>query len=59
MNAAMQFFDEGIETYIIEDACNSLHGKENHIFAIDSLKHILGEDHILKIEDISTKRFKI
>ena len=43
----MDLFDYGIETFVIEKACASLHGKNNHKYAIDSLKHILWKEHII------------
>ena len=52
IKTAMDLFDHEIETFVIEDACNSLHGKKNHDSAIDSLKHILGEKQILSTDDI-------
>ncbi|MEK7202924.1 MAG: cysteine hydrolase [Patescibacteria group bacterium] len=52
IKAAMDLFDKNIETLIIKDACNSLHGKRNHNLAIDSLKHILGKQQILLTNDV-------
>ena len=48
----MDLFDNGLETFVIEDACNSLHGKLNHDSAISSLGHILGKKRILLTKDI-------
>jgi len=47
VKTAMDLFDEGIETFVIEDACNSLHGKNIHDSAIESLRHILGKKQII------------
>ncbi len=52
IKTAMDLFDNNIETFVIEDACNSLHGKNNHDSAIDSLKHILGKKQILLTDDV-------
>ena len=46
IKTAMDLFDDNTETFVIEDACNSLHGKNNHDSAINSLKHILGKKQI-------------
>lgn len=43
----MDLFDYGIKTYIIEKACASLHWKQNHKYAINSLKYILGKENII------------
>ena len=43
----MDLFDEGIECFVVEDACHSLHGQDNHERALDSLSHIIGSDHII------------
>ena len=55
IKTAMDLFDDEIETFVIEDACNSLHGKKNHDSAIDSLRHILGKKKILPTDDIVLK----
>ena len=47
VKTAMDLFDEGIETFVIEDACNSLHGKNIHDSVIESLRHILGKKQII------------
>ena len=52
MKTAMDLFDSGFETFVVEDACASLQGKQKHDFAIDSLKYILGKNHIIKTKDI-------
>jgi len=52
IKTAMDLFDNNIETFVIEDACNSLHGKTNHDSAIDSLKYILGKKQILLTNDV-------
>lgn len=52
IKTAMDLFDKGIETFVIKDACNSLHGKNIHDSAIESLKHILGEKQILLTNDV-------
>jgi len=52
IKTAMDLFDNSIKTFVIEDACNSLHGKKNHDSAIDSLKHILGKKQILLTDDV-------
>jgi len=52
IKTAMDLFDNDIETFVIEDACNSLHGKKNHDSAIDSLKHILGKKQILLTNNV-------
>lgn len=52
IKAAMDLFDKGIETFVIKDACNSLHGEKIHDSAIESLKHILGKKQILSTDDV-------
>ena len=52
IKTAMDLFDENFKTFVIKDACNSLHGKKNHDSAIESLRHILGKKQILLTEDI-------
>ncbi|MCK4884226.1 MAG: cysteine hydrolase [Candidatus Diapherotrites archaeon] len=49
---AMDLFDENIESFVIKNACNSLHGKINHDSTIDSLKHIIGKAHIISTNDL-------
>ena len=49
LKTAMDLFDFGIETFVIEDVCTSLHGEKNHDFAINTLSHILGQNHITKL----------
>ena len=51
IKTAMDLFDKNIETFVIEDACNSLHGKSIHNSAIESLRHILGKKQILLTND--------
>lgn len=45
--AAMDLFDRGFEVFVVEDCCASLHGEDVHKSAVESLKHILGDDHVL------------
>jgi len=52
IKTAMDLFDKGIETFVIADACNSLHGRSIHDSAIESLKHILGKKQILSTNDV-------
>ena len=52
IKTAMDLFDNNIETFVIKDACNSLHGKKNQDWAIDSLKHILGKKQILLTNEV-------
>jgi nicotinamidase-related amidase len=52
IGSAMDLFDEGIETFVISDACASLHGNRNHETAIESLTHILGDDHIISTDNL-------
>jgi len=52
IKTAMDLFDNDIETFVVKDACNSLHGKNNHNLAIDSLEHILGKKQILLTDDV-------
>lgn len=52
IKTAMDLFDKGIKTFVIEDACNSLHGKNIHDSAIESLRHILGKKQILLTIDV-------
>ncbi|MBL7053733.1 cysteine hydrolase [Patescibacteria group bacterium] len=52
IKTAMDLFDSNLETFVIKDACNSLHGQANNDLIIDSLKHIIGEKHIILTKDI-------
>lgn len=52
IKTAMDLFDNKIETFVIKDACNSLHGKINHDSAIDSLKYILGKNQIILTDNV-------
>ena len=54
IKTAMDLFDNNFETFVIKDACSSLHDKINHDSAIDTLKHILGEKQIILTDDVST-----
>ena len=51
IKTAMDLFDKNIKTFVIKNACGSPHGKKNHNFAIDSLKHILGKKHIISTKE--------
>lgn len=52
IKAAMDLFDAGIAVFVIEDACASPHGKTSHDSAIDSLTHILSNEHIISTKDL-------
>lgn len=52
IKTSMDLFDQNIETFVIQDACNSLHGKRSHDSAIGSLRHILGKKQILLTNDV-------
>ncbi|RLD55745.1 MAG: cysteine hydrolase [Bacteroidetes bacterium] len=52
IKTAMDLFDNGIETFVIKDACSSLHGKECNNSAMDSIGYILGKKHILLTDDV-------
>ena len=52
IKTAMDLFDNDLETFVIKDACSSLHGKKNHNSAIDSLKHIIGGKQILLTNNV-------
>ena len=47
VKTAMDLFDEGFKTKIVANACASLHGDNNHKYAIDSLKHIIGKGNVI------------
>ncbi|MDE4957572.1 cysteine hydrolase, partial [Francisella tularensis subsp. holarctica] len=46
IKAAIDMFDDGVLSYIIEDLCSSLHGHDAHKIAFKSLKLELVEDKI-------------
>ncbi|HSW67818.1 MAG TPA: isochorismatase family protein [Bacteroidales bacterium] len=50
---AMDLFDHDVETYVIADACHSLHGQAIHETALISLGHILGKDHIINSDQLN------
>lgn len=52
---AMDLFDNNIKAFVIEDACNSLHGKSYHDSAIETLKHILGKQQIISTDDACSR----
>ncbi len=50
--SAMLLFDMGIETFVVGDACNSVHKNQInnlHASSLESLSHILGKDHVIEI----------
>lgn len=51
--AAMDCFDHHIDTFVVKDACASLHGDTQHDAAIISLQHILGKDHVVLAKDLN------
>ncbi len=53
IKAAMDLFDEGFSTKVVADACASLHGDNNHKYAIDSLKHIIGKRNVVNMNNDS------
>lgn len=53
--AAMDIFDKGIEVSVISDACASPHGIESHKAALDTLKHVIGEENVVSMENIIEK----
>lgn len=53
--AAMDIFDNGIDVYVVSDACASPHGSENHRVALDTLKHVLGEENVVSMERVLNK----
>ena len=52
VKTAMDAFDKNIKVKIIGDACTSLHGKNAHKQAIDSLKHIIGRQNIVQTKEL-------
>lgn len=52
LKTAMDLFDDNFTTFVVEDACTSLHGQKNHDAAIGSLKHILGKRYIVSVSEI-------
>ena len=44
---ALDLFDQGIETFIIEPWCSSLGGQDMHDAAIKILNRSIGKDHVL------------
>lgn len=52
IKAAMDFFDAGFDVFVIEDVCASLHKKSNHDSAIESMKHIIGKENVIRAENI-------
>lgn len=47
IKTAMDLFDNNIEVFIIKNSCNTLHKRQNHNSAINSLRHILNAKHII------------
>ena len=52
LKTVMDIFDAGIEVFVVADACASLHGESNHKYALDSLRHIVGKDHVMMSADL-------
>jgi nicotinamidase-related amidase len=52
IKTAMDLFDFNIKTFVIKDATISLHGKNNHLSALNSLQHILGKQQIISTNKI-------
>ncbi len=52
LKTAMDLFDRGYSVFVIADACSSFHGEQHHNSAIESLRHIIGEQHVLSTADI-------
>ena len=52
LKEAIDMFDDGVMSYVIEDLSTSLHGQEAHKNAFDNIKLALGEDKIISINDI-------
>jgi hypothetical protein len=52
----MDLFDfTNISIKVLEDACTSLHSQKHHEFAIDSLRHIIGEKNIVSLRELNKK----
>lgn len=47
IKAAMDAFDNNINVKVIANGCASLHGLNNHKYAIDSLGHIIGKNNVV------------
>lgn len=47
LKAAMDLFDAKKEVYVVKDLCASLHGKDHHVMALDILRRVIGEKHII------------
>lgn len=52
IKASMDLFDEGINVKVIADACASLHGEGNHKYALNSLRHIIGANNVMKVSNL-------
>lgn len=52
IKTAMDLFDKGKNVFVLEDACTSLHGENNHKQAINSLKHIIGSKNVVSVDDV-------
>lgn len=47
IKTAMDAFDNNISVKVISNGCASLHGLNNHKYAIDSLRHIIGKNNVV------------
>ena len=47
IKTAMDAFDNNISVKVIGNCCTSLHGLNNHKYAIDSLRHIIGKNNVV------------
>lgn len=47
IKTAMDAFDNNMSVKVIGNCCASLHGLNNHKYAIDSLKHIIGKNNVV------------
>lgn len=59
IKAAMDAFDMNIKVKVVSDACASLHGENNHRYALDSLKHIIGKDNIVTVSEVARKNVSL
>jgi nicotinamidase-related amidase len=46
IKAAMDAFDNNLPVKVISNCCTSLHSRNNHKCAIDSLRHIIGNNNV-------------
>lgn len=52
---AMQLFDAGYSAFVVQDLVGTLHGEDVHRATIKSLKHAIGQAHVIMADQLPNK----